>query len=248
MRFQDRVVIVTGGGSGIGRVTASFFAAEGARVAVPDMNVTGGQETERAIRDAGGQALFVEMNVTRAEDVERMVAQVMEAWGSVDVLVNNAGITRDSLILRMKEEDWDAVLDTNLKGAFLCSKAVLKVMLRQRSGRIINIASVMGEMGAAGQANYSAAKGGMIALTKALAKEVASRGILVNAVAPGFIETAMTRALAEEMRANYLAAIPLQRYGTPEDVARAVAFLASDDASYITGQILNVCGGLVTAR
>lgn len=248
MRFQDQVVIITGGGSGIGRATAMLFAREGARVAVPDVNVASGQETEQEIRAAGGQALFVEANITRAEDVERMVSQVVQMWGRVDVLVNNAGITRDNLILRLKEEDWDAVLNTNLKGAFLCSKAVLKVMLRQRSGRIINIASVVGEMGAPGQANYAAAKGGLIALTKALAKEVASRGILVNAVAPGFIETAMTRALPEEVRANYLSAIPLQRYGTPEEVARVVAFLASDDATYITGQVINVCGGLVTAR
>lgn len=248
MRFEDKVVVITGAGSGIGRTTALLFAAEGAKIVIPDLNVAGGQETEKMIRDGGGQALFIEMSVTKAEDVERMVSQVVSTWGRIDVLVNNAGITRDNLILRMKEEDWDAVLNTNLKGAFLCSKAVLKPMLKQRSGRIVNIASVMGQMGAVGQANYSAAKGGMIALTKSLAKEVASRGILVNAVAPGFIETAMTRALSDEVRAGYLSNIPLQRYGSAEDVARAVAFLCSDDASYITGQVINVDGGLVTAR
>ncbi|MDH7571332.1 MAG: 3-oxoacyl-[acyl-carrier-protein] reductase [Armatimonadota bacterium] len=248
MRFKEQVVVITGGGSGIGRTTALFFAKEGARVAVPDLNVPGGRETEQLIRDAGGEALFVEMNVTSLADCERMVSEVTAQWGRIDVLVNNAGIARDNLVLRMKEEEWDAVLDTNLKGAFLCTKAVLKQMLRQRSGRIINIASVMGQLGGLGQPNYSAAKAGLIAFTKSVAREVASRGILVNAVAPGFIETAMTLNLPDDKRQYYLENIPLGRYGSPEDVARVIGFLASEDASYLTGQVINVDGGMVMAR
>lgn len=248
MRFQDQVVIVTGGGGGIGRTIALLFAGEGARLVIGDLNVAGGEETVEMIRQKDGQAIFVEANVTRLEDAEKMVARAMETWGRVDVLVNNAGVTRDGLVLRMSEADWDLVLGINLKGAFLCTKAAIKVMLKQKSGAIVNIASVVGRMGQAGQANYAASKGGLIALTKSVAKEVASRNIRVNAVAPGFIETQMTHVLSEEVKNAWLERIPLNRAGTMEDVARVVAFLTSDDASYLTGQTIGIDGGMLMSE
>ncbi|HOM81973.1 MAG TPA: 3-oxoacyl-[acyl-carrier-protein] reductase [Armatimonadota bacterium] len=248
MRFKDRVVLVTGGGGGIGRTIALLFAGEGAHIVIGDLNVAGGEETVEMIRQKGGQAVFVEANVTRFEDAEKMVAQAVENWGRLDVLINNAGVTRDGLLLRMSEEDWDLVLDINLKGAFLCTKAAIKVMLKQRSGAIVNIASVVGRMGQAGQANYAASKGGLIALTKSVAKEVAGRNIRVNAVAPGFIETQMTHVLSDEVKKAWLERIPLNRAGTMEDVAKVVAFLASDDASYLTGQTIGIDGGMLMSE
>jgi len=248
MRFKDRVVLVTGGGGGIGRTIALLFAGEGAHIVIGDLNVAGGEETVEMIRQKGGQAVFVEANVTRFEDAEKMVAQAVENWGRLDVLINNAGVTRDGLLLRMSEEDWDLVLDINLKGAFLCTKAAIKVMLKQRSGAIVNIASVVGRMGQAGQANYAASKGGLIALTKSVAKEVAGRNIRVNAVAPGFIETQMTHVLSDEVKKAWLERIPLNRAGTMEDVAKGVAFLASDDASYLTGQTIGIDGGMLMSE
>ncbi|HOJ22309.1 MAG TPA: 3-oxoacyl-[acyl-carrier-protein] reductase [Armatimonadota bacterium] len=248
MRFKDRVVLVTGGGGGIGRTIALLFAGEGAHIVIGDLNIAGGEETVEMIRQKGGQAVFVEANVTRFEDAEKMVAQAVENWGRLDVLINNAGVTRDGLLLRMSEEDWDLVLDINLKGAFLCTKAAIKVMLKQRSGAIVNIASVVGRMGQAGQANYAASKGGLIALTKSVAKEVAGRNIRVNAVAPGFIETQMTHVLSDEVKKAWLERIPLNRAGTMEDVAKVVAFLASDDASYLTGQTIGIDGGMLMSE
>lgn len=248
MKLKDKVAIVTGAGrdgKGIGRGIARALAAEGARVAVASRTEANAQAVAQELCSEGYEAIGLGCDVTDAASVEAMVAAVVRTWGRVDVLVNNAGITRDGLVLRMSEEDWDSVLDTSLKGTFLCCKAVLRVMLRQKSGRIINMSSVMGQMGAAGQTNYSAAKAGIITFSRSLAKEVASRGIQVNVIAPGFIETAMTDEVSEEVRQWYLQHIPLQRYGSPEEVGRVAVFLASDDASYITGHVINVDGGLI---
>lgn len=237
--------MVTGAGRGIGRAVAQTLASEGAKVVCASVTPANAERTAQEIAAATGQeTLGVAVNVSVAAEVEALFAKVTETFGRVDVLVNNAGITRDTLLMRMSEEDWDAVLDTNLKGAFLCTKAVCRMMLRQKSGRIVNIASVVGLVGNAGQANYAASKGGLIALTKTTAKELGSRGITVNAVAPGFIETDMTEALSAELREQTKKAVPLGRLGLSEEVAKAVAFLASDDAAYITGQTLCVDGGL----
>ena len=241
MRFENKVVMVTGGAAGIGRVTAESFASEGARVAICDVNVEAGQEAAKAL---GPDASFEQVDVASSEAVSNWVDAVVEKYGQIDVLVNNAGITRDGLIMRMKEEDWDAVISINLKSAFNCIKSVSKIMVKQRSGRIINLASVVGVMGNPGQANYVASKAGMIGLTKTVAREFGARGITVNAVAPGFIETDMTAVLSDKAKEAMLSIVPLQRAGTPRDVADAITFLASDQAGYITGQVIHVTGGM----
>lgn len=246
-RLRDRVAVVTGASRGIGRAIAVALASEGAKIAINyASNSTAADQLVEEITAAGGEATAIPADVSKVDSVDALIKTVTDQWGRIDILVNNAGITRDTLLLRMKPEDWQAVIDTNLTGVFLCTRAVSKLMLKQKSGRIINIASVAGQMGNPGQANYSAAKAGVIGFTKTVAKELASRGITVNAVAPGFISTDMTKDLkgGEEI----LKFIPLARYGEPEEVAGLVRFLAADPAAaYITGQTINVDGGMVMA-
>ena len=246
MLVDGRIALVTGASRGIGRAVALALAAEGADVAV---NYAGSekaaQEVAEAIRAMGRRALVVQADVSDAEAVQKMVAAVTSEFGRIDILVNNAGITRDGLLMRMKDEDWEAVLKTNLTGVYNCTKAVTKGMMKQRYGRIINMTSVVGVTGNAGQANYAAAKAGVIGLTKSTAKELGSRAITANAIAPGFIESDMTAGLPEKNKQEMAAAIPLAKFGQPADVAQAVVFLASDWASYITGQTLHVDGGMV---
>lgn len=246
-RLQGQVAIVTGASRGIGRAAALALASEGATVVVNYASSNQAADVVVAeITEMGSQAVALQADVARADQTDALFNTVMEKWGRVDVLVNNAGIARDTLLLRMKLEDWQAVIDLNLTGVFLCTKAASKIMLKQRSGRIINITSVVGEMGNPGQANYSAAKAGVIGFTKTVAKEVASRGITVNAVAPGFIATDMTADL--KMAEEILKLIPLARYGQPEEVAGLIRFLAADPAAaYITGQVINIDGGMVMA-
>jgi 3-oxoacyl-[acyl-carrier protein] reductase len=244
--LKDRIAVVTGGSRGIGRAIAMTLAAAGATVVVNyQRNAAAADETVAAITAADGAAISIQADVSVSADVERLFKTVLDQYGTVDILVNNAGITRDTLLLRMKEDDFDTVIDTNLRGVYLCTKAALRPMTRARSGRIINIASVVGLIGNAGQSNYAAAKAGIIGFTRAVAREMASRGITVNAVAPGYIETELTAGLGEQVRAAILEAIPLGRLGTPQDVANLVCFLASDAAAYITGQTLTVDGGMV---
>lgn len=246
MLLDGKTALVTGASRGIGRAIALRLAAEGAHVAINYAgNTAKAEETKAAIEAAGGKAALFQADVSDSAQVEQMVAAVTEEFGTIDILVNNAGITRDGLLMRMKEEDFDAVLDTNLKGIFHVTKAVSKLMMKKRAGRIVNMASVVGIMGNAGQTNYAAAKAGVIGFTKSAAREFAARGITVNAVAPGFIATDMTAAMPEKAKETTLAAIPLRRMGEPEDVANAVAFLVSDQASYITGQVVKVDGGMV---
>ena len=246
MELTGKAALVTGGSRGIGRATALELARQGARVAVNYMTQeAAANAVVAAIKEAGGEAFAVQADVGDATAVERMVETLQERWGRVDILVNNAGITRDTLLMRMSEEDWDAVIRTDLKGPFLCTKAVLRPMLRQRWGRIINLSSIIGTRGNAGQANYAAAKAGLIGFTKSVAKEVASRNITVNALAPGWIESDMVASVPEAYRKEALARIPAGRFGTPEDVAATIAFLASEAASYITGQLLGIDGGMV---
>lgn len=240
--LAGKVAVVTGSAQGIGQAIAVRLAEAGATVVVSD--IKDGVATVREIEGKGQRALFVATDVSRGEQGEKLISEAVAAFGSVDILVNNAGITRDALVLRMSEADWDQVLNVNLKGAFLCTRAAVKPMIRKRWGRIVNIASVVGLIGNAGQANYSSAKAGIIGLTKSVAREVASRGVTVNAIAPGFIDTEMTRKLPEAVRQEVLRQIPLGVLGTPRDVANAVAFLCSNDAAYITGHVLRVDGGL----
>ena len=246
MLLDGKTALVTGASRGIGRAIALRLAAEGARVAINYAgNVKAAEEVKAAIEAAGGTAILCRADVADSAAVEAMVADVAKAFGAIDILVNNAGITRDTLLMRMKDEDFAKVLDTNLKGVFYCTKAVAKLMMKKRAGRIVNMASVVGLVGNAGQTNYAAAKAGVIGFSKSAAKELASRGITVNAVAPGFIGTDMTADLPESVKEKALSDIPLGRAGQPEDVANAVLFLASEQASYITGQVVHVDGGMV---
>jgi 3-oxoacyl-[acyl-carrier protein] reductase len=245
MSLSERVALVTGASQGIGRTCAWRLAKDGATVAVGARNQEKLNELVAEITTAGGKAAAFPLDVGDEEQVKATVKAVVAQFGKIDILVNNAGITRDQLVMRMKRADWDAVLQTNLTSAYLCIQAVIPSMLKQRWGRIINITSVFGQMGQAGQANYSASKAGLIGLTMAIAREVGSRNITCNAVAPGFIETPMTAVLSEEFKQTAVKQIPLGRVGSPADVACAVAFLASEDASYITGHVLNVNGGML---
>lgn len=246
MTLAGKVALVTGGSRGIGRAIALTLAEHGADVAINYAgNTAAAEEVKGAIESMDRKAILVQGSVADTDGVQTIVNQVVKELGRLDILINNAGITRDGLLMRMKEADWDAVLETNLKGVYNCSKAVMRTMMKQKSGRIVNMASVVGEMGNAGQANYAAAKAGVIGFTKSLAKEVASRGITVNAVAPGFIATDMTSVLTDEQKAEMARTIPLGRAGQPQDVANAVLFLVSEEAAYITGQVLNVDGGMV---
>lgn len=245
-RFENQTVIVTGAGRGIGEAIARRLASEGARVACVSRTEANAAKVADAINAAApGRAAAYAVDVADGQAVRAAAEKILADFGRVDVLVNNAGITRDGLAMRMSEEDWDAVINANLKGAFLFTQSVLRPMIKQRSGRIINISSVSGLMGNAGQANYAASKAGLLGLSKSLARELASRGITVNVVAPGFITTDMTQALSEQVKAAVLPGIPLGRFGEPEDIAAAVAFLASAEAKYITGQVLTVDGGMV---
>jgi len=244
-RLKDKVVIITGSARGIGFSIAEAFARNGAISVILDLNQEDIDKAVQKIDDLGFRALGFAANVTDPDAIAAVFKEIVGQLGRIDVLINNAGITKDGLIMKMKESDWDAVIAVNLKGTFVCSQKVCRYMLKQRSGSIINIASVIGIMGNAGQANYAASKGGIIALTKSTAKEFASRGIRVNAVAPGFIKTEMTEILSQEVVDKYSEAIPLRRMGLPKDVADLCVFLASDEADYITGQTINVDGGLI---
>lgn len=241
---EDRTAIVTGGGQGIGRTIILDLASKGVNVVAADINLDGVNQVSSEAEGLGVRAMALQVDISDAQSVKAMVNAVSDEFDRVDYLVNNAGITRDSLLVRMDDEAWQAVIDVNLTGAYLCSKAVVRLMMKKRFGRIVNISSVVGVMGNAGQTNYAASKAGMIGFTKSLAREVAPRNITVNVVAPGFIQTAMTDALGEKAREDLVALIPSQRLGTPEDVAASVGFLLSDEASYITGQVLHVNGGM----
>ncbi len=244
MKLEGRKALITGAAQGIGKTVALLLASEGADVAVSDINMELAAETCLEIAKMGRRSVAIKGNVADSNSAETMVKEAAEKLGGLDILVNNAGITKDSLILRMKEDDWDAVINVNLKGTFNCTKAAVKLMSKQRSGKIVNIASIVGLMGNAGQANYAASKAGVIGLTKTTAREFAARGITVNAVAPGFIATAMTEAIPEKAKQELNAQIPMGRLGLPADVAEAVLFLSGASADYITGQVLSVNGGM----
>ena len=248
-RLDGKTALVTGAGRGIGRATAIRLATDGAKIAINFKgNTAAAEETKMAVEAAGSQGALVQGDVSVDAEAERVVKEALAfGGGRLDILVNNAGITRDNLLLRMSAEEWDAVLDLNLRGAFLITKAAMRPMMKQRAGRIVNVSSIAGVMGNAGQANYSAAKAGLIAFTKTVAREMASRNITANAVAPGFVPTDLTSIVPKDVQDAMLKQIPLARFGTAEDVANAIAFLASDEASYITGQVLVVDGGMVTA-
>jgi 3-oxoacyl-[acyl-carrier protein] reductase len=243
--LKDKVALITGGGRGIGREITLGLAKAGADVAICDVNKAAMEEVKKEVESLGRKCALFETDVTKTDQVEGMVSKVLDNFKKIDILINNAGITRDGLLIRMSEADWDAVLNINLKGAFTCTKAVIKPMMKQRWGRIVNIASIIGIMGNAGQANYAASKGGIIAFTKSVAKELASRNINVNAIAPGFIQTEMTKKLPDNYKEEMLKLIPLNRLGDPVDVANTALFLVSDSASYITGHVIQVDGGMV---
>jgi 3-oxoacyl-[acyl-carrier protein] reductase len=245
MKLKDKVAIITGAGRGIGRAIALQLAREGGSLACWDIDEQSAAQTAGEVKTMGRSALSSQVDVTELGQVTAAVEDVLKEFSHIDILVNNAGITRDNLLARMSPQEWAQVLDVNLKGTFHCTKAVVRQMMKQRSGRIVNIASVVGLMGNPGQANYCASKAGIIGFTKAMAKELASRAITVNAVAPGFIDTEMTKKLGDQSKENFLQAIPLRRLGTPEDVALVVLFLVSEDAGYVTGQVINVDGGLL---
>jgi 3-oxoacyl-[acyl-carrier protein] reductase len=247
--MKGRVALVTGGSQGIGRTICEELARRGATIVVnhypSESDAARAADTVKSIEAIGSTAMALQADVTKSDQVDKMLKDALEAHGKIDILVNNAGITRDTLIMTMNESDWDAVLTTNLKSMFLCAKAVVRSMMRQRYGRIVNMSSVSGIAGNAGQTNYSSSKAGVIGFTKALAREVAARNITVNAVAPGFIPTELTQTLPEDIKQATLGAIPLKRWGTPEEIAYGVAFLASDEAAYITGHVLSIDGGMV---
>lgn len=244
MDLTGKVALVTGAAQGIGKAVAMLLAQRGADIIVSDINLEKAEETSKEIATLGPRAMAIRANVAVVEEVEKMVQAIIERFGQIHILVNNAGIARDKLLLRMTEEDWDLVLDINLKGTFNCTKAVIRYMSKQRYGKIVNIASVVGEMGNAGQANYSASKAGVIGFTKTIAREFASRGINVNAIAPGYIVTPMTEVLPEKAKEDLKRMIPMERLGQPEDVAQAAFFLVSEASNYITGQVINVNGGI----
>ena len=245
MELKDKVALVTGGGQGIGRVIGDNLAKSGAHVVLGDINLENAEKSAKAILANGGSASATLLNVADPENVKEVFDSIVKKFKPLDILVNNAGITKDGLFVRMKEDDWDRVLAVNLKGSFLCGQQAAKQMMKQRQGAIVNIASIVGVMGNAGQANYSASKAGLIGLTKTMARELAPRNITVNAVAPGFIDTEMTRVLDEKIRDILIEQIPLSRLGLPDDIAHSVAFLVSDRSSYITGQVMNVNGGML---
>lgn len=244
MDFKGQVAVITGGARGIGKAIAGALARKGVNLVIADISLEQAKDTSAELERLGVKTMPVKLDVSKSEEVTKIFEDISKNFGRIDILVNNAGVTKDSLIMRMKEEDWDTVININLKSVFLCSKEAIKVMAKQRYGRIINIASVVAFMGNPGQANYSASKAGIIGLTKTTAKEYASRDITANAVAPGFITTAMTDALPENVKDEMKRAIPLGRFGTTEDVANAVVFLASPEAGYITGQVIHVNGGM----
>ncbi len=241
--LKNKIAVVTGGAQGIGKSIVQKLAENGAKVFIWDVNEERGKQTEKELREKGFDVTFMKVNIGDFQEVNESAKKI----GEIDILVNNAGITRDKLLLRMNETDWDAVISVNLKGTFNCTKAFLPSMLKKRNGRIVNISSVIGLMGNKGQSNYAASKAGIIGFTKSVAKEVASRNITCNAIAPGYIETEMTEKLPEEVKKAYIEVIPLRRPGKPEDVANVVLFLVSESASYITGQVINVDGGMLTA-
>ncbi len=245
MKLSTRVAIVTGSGQGIGREIALALVEHGASVVISDINAASANEVAAEIAANNGKSIAVTADITAQDEVARLADETISTFGQIDILVNNAGITRDTLLMRMSAADWDQVLTTNLKGAFLCTQAVVRYMIKQRWGRIINIASVVGLIGNAGQANYAAAKAGLIGLTKTTAREFAARGVTANAVAPGYIDTEMTRRLSDNAKQEFLRQVPLGYPGTPRDVANAVCYLASEEARYITGHVLNVDGGMV---
>ena len=244
MDLKDQIVLVTGGARGIGKAIAENFAKKGAHLVIADISLSSAEETAKEIAATGVRTLALSLDVSKAGDVTAAFANIIKEFGRIDFVINNAGITKDGLVLRMKEEDWDAVININLKGVFLCSKEAVKLMVKQRYGRIVNIASVVAFIGNPGQANYSASKAGIVGLTRTIAAEYASRGVTVNAVAPGFIATAMTEALPDNIRQEMLKSIPVGTFGSVDDVANAVAFLASPDNGYITGQVIHVNGGM----
>jgi 3-oxoacyl-[acyl-carrier protein] reductase len=245
MMLEKKVSMITGGARGIGRDIALLFAREGSDIALADVNADALESTRKEVESHGRSCLTAVVDVTKGAEVDQFVQKILDKFSKIDILVNNAGITRDGLLVRMSEADWDAVLGVNLKGAFNCTKAVSRAMMKQRDGRIVNMASIIGIMGNAGQANYAASKGGLIAFTKTVAKELASRNVRANAIAPGFIQTDMTAKLTEEVKSEMLKHIPLGKLGNPADVANLALFLASDDSAYVTGQVVQVDGGMV---